>query len=54
MTLPDGKVVDGTAWETSPLDIAKGISSGLAKAAVISKVNGELWDLRLPLLRPAH
>lgn len=27
VTLPDGKVVEGKAWETSPYDVAKGIRS---------------------------
>ncbi|OMJ24744.1 Threonine-tRNA ligase, cytoplasmic [Smittium culicis] len=44
ITLPDGKVVDGTSYETTPMDIAKSISTSLAKKLVISKVNGELWD----------
>ena len=41
VTLPDGKTVDGVAWETSPFDVAMGISKGLAegnKAAVVAKV----------------
>lgn len=42
ITLPDGKILDGKAWETTPLSIAKGISSGLAKAIVIAKVNNEV------------
>jgi len=25
VTLPDGKVVDGTAWETTPYEVARGI-----------------------------
>lgn len=25
VTLPDGKVVEGMAWETTPYDVAKGI-----------------------------
>lgn len=25
ITLPDGKVVEGKAWETTPYDVAKGI-----------------------------
>lgn len=45
VTLPDGKVVEGTSWESTPYDIAKGISQGLADNTVISKVNGEVWDL---------
>ena len=28
--------------------IAQGISQGLAESTVISKVNGELWDLERP------
>ncbi|XP_050305878.1 threonine--tRNA ligase 1, cytoplasmic isoform X2 [Anthonomus grandis grandis] len=49
VTLPDGKVVDAVAWKTTVYDIAKGISQGLADNAVISKVNGVLWDLDRPL-----
>lgn len=40
--MPDGKVVDGVSWETTPLQIATGISRGLADHAVISQVNGEV------------
>ena len=25
VTLPDGKVVDGTAWETTPYEVARSI-----------------------------
>ncbi|XP_046739699.1 threonine--tRNA ligase 1, cytoplasmic isoform X2 [Diprion similis] len=49
VTLPDGKQVDAQAWRSSPYDIAKGISPGLADNTVIAKVNGELWDLDRPL-----
>ncbi|XP_046472210.1 threonine--tRNA ligase 1, cytoplasmic isoform X2 [Neodiprion pinetum] len=49
VTLPDGKQVDAQAWQSSPYDIAKGISPGLADNTVIAKVNGELWDLDRPL-----
>lgn len=45
VTLPDGKVVAGTSWETTPYAVAAGISQGLADATVIAKINGELWDL---------
>ncbi len=38
ITLPDGSQRKGTSWETSPLDIAKGISQGLADRTVIAKV----------------
>ncbi|CAH1795948.1 unnamed protein product [Owenia fusiformis] len=49
VTLPDGKQVDGEAWKTTPYEVARGISQGLADAVVIAKVNGELWDLDRPL-----
>lgn len=49
VTLPDGKVVEGLSWETSPYEVAKGISQGLADNTVIAKVNNELWDLDRPL-----
>jgi threonyl-tRNA synthetase len=38
VTLPDGTVKDGTAFKTSPLDIATAISKGLADSCVIAKV----------------
>jgi len=48
ITLPDGKVHVGTSWETTPLEIARGISKSLAERTVIAKVNDELWDLTRP------
>ncbi|KAL8271697.1 hypothetical protein Esti_004373 [Eimeria stiedai] len=36
--LPDGSKKSGKAWETTPLDVARSISKGLASAAVIAKV----------------
>jgi threonyl-tRNA synthetase len=38
ITLPDGKVIDGTSWETTPMSIAEGISKGLAAIVVVAKV----------------
>ncbi|KAJ3519644.1 hypothetical protein NM688_g9271 [Phlebia brevispora] len=49
ITLPDGSSRKGTSWETSPMDIAKEISKGLADRIVIAKVDGNLWDLERPL-----
>ncbi|KAL6194486.1 hypothetical protein ACLB2K_035570 [Fragaria x ananassa] len=49
ITLPDGKVKEGKKWVTSPFDIAKEISKGLASNALISGVNGQLWDMTRPL-----
>ncbi|PNF23766.1 Threonine--tRNA ligase, cytoplasmic, partial [Cryptotermes secundus] len=49
ITLPDGKIVEGQSWRTTPYEVAKGISQGLAENSVIAKINGELWDLDRPL-----
>ena len=49
ITMPDGKVIEGKAWETSPMDIASGISSSLAQQCMVAKVNGALWDMTRPL-----
>ncbi|XP_019856662.1 PREDICTED: threonine--tRNA ligase, cytoplasmic-like [Amphimedon queenslandica] len=49
VTLPDGKVMEGLSWRTTPYDIASQISKGLADNAVISKVNGSVFDLERPL-----
>jgi len=38
ITLPDGKVINGTSWETTPMQIAEGISKGLAANCVVAKV----------------
>ncbi len=44
ITFPDGALKEFEAPITG-LDIAVGISKGLAKVAVAIRVNGELWDL---------
>lgn len=50
VTLPDGKELSATSWETTPLQLAKSISSSLAERIIIAKVNNqELWDLNRPL-----
>lgn len=49
VTLPDGKTVAAKSWHTTPYDVARGISQGLADNTVIAKVNDELWDLDRPL-----
>lgn len=41
---------EGKKWATTPLDIAKEISKGLASSALISQVNGVLWDMSRPLV----
>eukprot|EP01129_Flabellula_baltica_P008251 TRINITY_DN325_c0_g1_i1.p1 TRINITY_DN325_c0_g1~~TRINITY_DN325_c0_g1_i1.p1 ORF type:complete len:669 (+),score=172.85 TRINITY_DN325_c0_g1_i1:774-2780(+) len=49
VTLPNGATVEGISYETTPYNIAKGISNSLAKQVVIAEVNGSLWDLHRPL-----
>ena len=48
VTLPDGSVQQVPAG-TSALDIAQKISPRLADAAIVAKVNGQLFDLKRPL-----
>lgn len=52
ITLPDGSRQSVPAG-TKPLDIAKSISPRLADAAIVAKVDGELYDLTRPLERDA-
>uniref|UniRef100_A0A0D9X2N7 Probable threonine--tRNA ligase, cytoplasmic n=1 Tax=Leersia perrieri TaxID=77586 RepID=A0A0D9X2N7_9ORYZ len=49
ITLPDGAVKEGKKWVSSPMDIAKEISTGLANSCLIAQVNGTLWDMTRPL-----
>uniref|UniRef100_A0A0E0EK09 threonine--tRNA ligase n=1 Tax=Oryza meridionalis TaxID=40149 RepID=A0A0E0EK09_9ORYZ len=49
ITLPDGAVKNGKKWISTPMDIAKEISSGLANSCLIAQVNGTLWDMTRPL-----
>eukprot|EP01114_Cavostelium_apophysatum_P019971 TRINITY_DN657_c0_g1_i1.p1 TRINITY_DN657_c0_g1~~TRINITY_DN657_c0_g1_i1.p1 ORF type:complete len:712 (-),score=218.88 TRINITY_DN657_c0_g1_i1:52-2187(-) len=49
ITLPDGKAVDGVAGKTTPMEIALGISKGLADNIVAAKVNGVVKDVNVPL-----
>src|SRR5690242_8590228 len=52
ITLPDGSKQSAPAG-TPPIDIAKSISPRLADAAIVAKVNGELYDLTRPLEKDA-
>jgi len=47
VTLPDGSIHQ-VAPGTSPLDVARGISPRLAEAAIVAKVDGQLFDLNRP------
>jgi len=48
ITLPDGKVMNGVSWLTTPADIATQISPRLADVCVVAKVNDVVWDLDRP------
>src|SRR5712664_4865385 len=48
ITLPDGSK-QSVAAGISPIEIARGISPRLADAAIVARVNGELYDLTRPL-----
>ena len=52
ITLPDGSK-QSVAAGTPPIDIARGISPRLADAALVAKVNGDLFDLTRPLEKDA-
>ncbi|MDE3166676.1 MAG: TGS domain-containing protein, partial [Acidobacteriota bacterium] len=52
ITLPDGSKQPVEAG-TRPIDIARSISPRLADAAIVAKVNGELFDLTRPLDKDA-
>lgn len=49
VVLPDGNEKEAVKGYTTPMDIAKGISSGLAKKVVVASVDGEEWDINRPL-----
>ena len=48
ITLPDGTILE-KPYGTTGLDIAQGISSGLAKQSILVEINGELRDLSYPI-----
>lgn len=49
ITLKDGTIKVGKSYETSPIDIANEIGKSFVERQVISKVDGQLWDLTRPL-----
>jgi threonyl-tRNA synthetase len=52
ITLPDGSS-QPVAAGTSPADLARSISPRLANAAIVAKVNGQLYDLKRPIEQDA-
>ncbi len=53
VTLPDGSV-QKVPGGTTPLEIARSISPRLADAAIVAKVNNDLYDLTRPLEKDAQ
>ncbi|KAK3346276.1 hypothetical protein B0T25DRAFT_460985 [Lasiosphaeria hispida] len=50
ITMPDGSIKPGKAYQTTPAEIAKGISNSLLKRTVVARIDGdELWDLERPI-----
>ena len=49
ITLPDGTILEKPSGITG-LEIAEGISTGLAKQSILVEINGELKDLSYPIL----
>ena len=49
ITLPDGSVRTFEQEQITPLEVAKNISNGLAKKAIVAKVNGNLCSLGQPI-----
>ena len=49
ITLPSGDTKEGIKGVTTGMDIALGISKGLASKSIVCKVDGELRDLNRPL-----
>lgn len=49
ITLPDGQIIDGLAFKTTPFAVAQGISGALASETTVAKVNDKLWALERPL-----
>lgn len=49
VVLPDGNEKEAVKGVTTPMDIAKGIASGLAKKVVVASVDDAGWDINRPL-----
>jgi threonyl-tRNA synthetase len=50
LELPDGRRIEVPSG-TTPLDVARSIGAGLGRAALAGSIDGQLVDLRAPLLR---
>ena len=50
VVLPDGTEKEAVQGVTTPMDIARGISPGLAKKVVVAQVDGKEWDINRPFV----
>ena len=53
ITLPDGSVRTFEQDVVTTLEVAKNISNGLAKKAIVAKVNDEMAGLKQPITADA-
>ena len=53
ITLPDGTILEKNSGITG-MEIAEGISSGLAKQAILIELNGQLRDLSFPIYQDSE
>lgn len=51
VSLPNDKIIEGTAWQSSPYDIAKTVSEKFANKLIVARVNNQIWDMSRPLER---
>ncbi|XP_073423324.1 threonine--tRNA ligase, mitochondrial isoform X1 [Dendrobates tinctorius] len=49
ISLPDGTMVSGESWKTTPYEVAVQSSSGTAHSVLAARVNGVTFDLGRPL-----
>ncbi|XP_075049370.1 threonine--tRNA ligase 1, cytoplasmic-like isoform X2 [Mixophyes fleayi] len=49
ISLPDGRVVSGESWRTTPYELAIKTGSGSPHSIVAARVNGVVYDLSRPL-----
>lgn len=47
--LPNGGAKEGVRGVTTPQDILQQLPRSVAKKAVVAKVNGQVWDMFVPL-----
>ena len=47
--LPEGSAKEGVRGVTTPQDILQQLPRSVAKKAVVAKVDGQVWDMSVPL-----